>query len=199
MIKQSIYILSLIALVITTLIVSAGCSEKQKVDEVETTTPANNQENSVIAVVSPEEAGLLPEEKAQPAPEWVMPDLQEKEIFSSEFLGKVVILDFWDTWCPPCRKEIPGFVELQDKYSDKGLVVIGAAFGREGGDKVRAFAKKYKINYPTTFATPKVMQMFGGIQSIPTTFIIDRKGLVRGMHVGYVKKEVFEKEILALL
>lgn len=142
-------------------------------------------------------AGLLPADKAPEAPDWELKTVDGGTMKLSDHRGKVVILDFWDTWCPPCRAEIPGFVEMQKKYGDK-LVIIGAAFGNEGPEAVKSFIKEYGMNYPVVYVTAQVNQMYGGIQSIPTTFVIDKNGKARGMHVGFAEREVFEKEVEAL-
>jgi len=164
---------------------------KAKLQENQATSPSNTSPLQDIDIV--------PEEKMQRAPEWTMMDLEGKTHHLSDYLGKVVILDFWDTWCPPCRKEIPGFIELQSKYSERGLVVIGAAFGRDGKEAVKAFSQQNGMNYSVVLTTPQIAQQYGGIHSIPTTFIIDPQGRIRTTHIGYVEKEIFEREILTLL
>jgi len=143
--------------------------------------------------------GLLPVDKAPMAPDWELEKADGGTMKLSDYRGKVVVLDFWDTWCPPCKAEIPGFIELQNEYADKGLVIIGGAFANEGPDAVRKFVADWKMNYPVVFITPEVNAAYGGIRSIPTTFVIDTEGRARGMHVGYAEKSVFEAEIKALL
>ena len=144
-------------------------------------------------------AGLVPSLKAPMAPDWTLKDTKGRTVKLSDFRGKVVILDFWDTWCPPCRKEIPGFIKLQEAYGGKGLQVIGAAIGQEGEAAVKKFAAEWKMNYPVVLAEPGVVREYGGIRSIPTTFVIDITGRARAMHVGYVDASTFEREVLALL
>lgn len=100
---------------------------------------------------------------------------------------------------PPCRKEIPGFIELQKQYGSQGLVVLGAAFGRDGREAVQKFADEIGINYTTLFANRKIAMDYGGINSIPTTFLIDSQGRVRSKHVGYVPKNIFETQVRQLL
>jgi peroxiredoxin len=147
---------------------------------------------------------------AKAAPDFSIPDLAGKTITLSDFKGKVVILDFWDTWCPPCRKEIPDFVTLYNENKDKGLVIIGLAFGREGKDKVVQFSKDKEITYPVVIATDKVVEDFGPFDGIPTTFIIDKKGNIiehisdedgkpADRYVGFTEKSEFEKVIAPLL
>jgi len=116
-----------------------------------------------------------------------------------QHLGKVVIIDFWDTWCGPCKREIPHFVELYDEYRDDGLEIVGVAFGRHGKDKVRAFGEQYKINYTNAIFNEEAGAMFGRPRSIPTTFIIDRNGQIAEKVTGFRPKEYFETRIRALL
>jgi thiol-disulfide isomerase/thioredoxin len=136
---------------------------------------------------------------ASKAPAWELKDADGKVVKSSDFDGKVVILDFWATWCPPCKAEIPGFVELQKQYGDKGLVVVGVSLDEQGPGVVKPFMKQFEMNYPVVMGDAKIVQDFGGIEAIPTTFVIDRSGNIATRHVGYVPKETFEKEITPLL
>lgn len=135
----------------------------------------------------------------QPAPAWELKDVNGKPVQSADFKGKVVILDFWATWCPPCRQEIPGFISLQKKYGKDGLTVVGVALDAEGAKVVAPFIKKNGINYPIVLGDDKVTRAFGGIEAIPTTFIIDREGNIVSKHVGFVPEATFEKEIKPLL
>jgi thiol-disulfide isomerase/thioredoxin len=136
---------------------------------------------------------------ASKVPAWELKDVDGKTVKSSDFDGKVVILDFWATWCPPCRKEIPGFVELQKQYGDKGLVVVGVSLDEQGPGVVKPFMKQFQINYPVVMGDAKIVQDFGGIEGIPTTFIIDRSGNVIAGHTGFTSQETFEKEVAPLL
>jgi thiol-disulfide isomerase/thioredoxin len=113
--------------------------------------------------------------------------------------GKVVIVDFWATWCPPCRQEIPGFVELQKQYGDKGLVVVGLSLDDEM-EAVKEFCKAQKVNYPVFVVGQDTTAAWGNIEAIPTTFILDKTGKKAGApRVGYHSKETFQKEIAPLL
>jgi thiol-disulfide isomerase/thioredoxin len=131
------------------------------------------------------------------APVWELKDPNGKLVKSSDFDGKVVILDFWATWCPPCKAEIPGFIELQKKYGEKGLIVIGVSLDEQGVSVVKQFMKEFGMNYPVVMGDVKLMQDFGGT-AIPTTFVIDRSGKIVAKHVGFASKEMFEKEITPL-
>ena len=133
------------------------------------------------------------------APAFTLSDLNGKAVNLSDFQGKVIILDFWATWCPPCREEIPHFIALYNKHKDKGLVVLGVALDNEGAAAVRPFAQAHGINYPLVIGDQKVTQAYGGIRGIPTTFVIDRKGRIVQKYIGYRDEQVFESAIQPLL
>jgi peroxiredoxin len=122
------------------------------------------------------------------------------DISLSAYKGKVILLNFWATWCGPCKAEIPGFVELMNQYKDQGLVVVGYSVDDEP-EKAAAFAKEYKINYPILLglAREDVQDAYGPIWGIPASFIISKDGRVCKKHLGIAPKAVFEKEIKALL
>jgi thiol-disulfide isomerase/thioredoxin len=132
------------------------------------------------------------------APAWELKDPDGKLVKSSDFEGKVVILDFWATWCPPCKAEIPGFIELQKQYGEKGLVVVGVSLDEQGPAVVKSFITQFGMNYPVVMGDAKIVQDFGGIRAIPTTFIIDRSGKIVARHIGFAPKETFEKKIIPL-
>lgn len=133
------------------------------------------------------------------APSWELPDLDGKTVRSADFKGRVVILDFWATWCPPCRAEIPGFIELQKKYQAQGLVIVGVAADQASADAIKSFVQKEGINYPVVQSDEKTEKAFGGIEGLPTTFIIDRGGRIVKRHLGFTDKADFENEIKPLL
>jgi len=136
---------------------------------------------------------------SMPSPAWELKGVDGKLVKFSDFAGKVVILDFWATWCGPCRMEIPGFIELQKQYADKGLVVVGVSLDQDGASVVKTFMDKTGIIYPVVLGDETIVCAFGGVEGIPTTFIIDRNGRIVGMHVGYTEKTEFESEIKPLL
>lgn len=131
--------------------------------------------------------------------DFTLPDLDSNQVTLESFKGKVVLLNFWATWCGPCKAEIPGFVELQGKYKDD-LVVVGFSVD-DPADKARAFAEEYKINYPVLLGLGRdeVQDAYGPIWGIPTSFLIGRDGRVCKKHMGIAPKAQFEKEIQALL
>jgi thiol-disulfide isomerase/thioredoxin len=134
-----------------------------------------------------------------PAPGWKLTDLNGRNVSFSDFRGKVVILDFWATWCVPCRVEIPHFVELQKQYGAKGLAVIGVSLDEQGPDVVKRFVKQFEVNYSMVIGNEKMAENYGGIVALPTTFVIDRQGRIVSQHIGYDEKAVFEREIQSLL
>ena len=112
---------------------------------------------------------------------------------SQDLKGKVVILNFWATWCPPCRAEIPDLVALQDKYRDQ-VVVLGISMDEGPAEDVRRFAEKYQVNYPVAMATPAIYQAFPGMASLPTSLIVDREGMVVQKHIGMLNAALTEEE-----
>ena len=139
------------------------------------------------------------EANAQKAYNFTLEDLEGATHKLSDFIGKVVIVDIWDTWCPPCRKEIPHFIELHNEYADKGFVMIGIAGARYGADAVRQFVEEYNIPYLNLLPKQEVFDGFGGIMSIPTTFVIDKEGYIYKKYIGYKPKTLFEKDIKLLI
>jgi peroxiredoxin len=138
-------------------------------------------------------------EVGAPAPEFHLPDLTGAQVASSSFQGKVVILDFWATWCPPCREEIPHLVNLQAKYRDQGLAIVGLSLDAGGARDVKPFAEEHDVNYTMLIANEEVAKAYGNITSIPTTFVIDRDGKIVRRFIGYTAPEVFEQAIQPLL
>jgi Peroxiredoxin len=131
------------------------------------------------------------------APDFSLADINGKTVSLSEFSGKVVILDFFASWCPPCRQEIPGFIELEQSYGAQGFAMIGVAVEAAGAAK--EFAGKTGINYPVLVDDGKVSDVYGPIRSIPTTFVIDKNGKIAKMYIGSHEKSVFEADIKELL
>jgi len=134
------------------------------------------------------------------APSWSLKDPEGRPVSSDQFKGKVVVLDFWATWCVPCRAEIPGYIELQRKYAADGLAVVGVSVDQDGAEIVKRFMKAHGINYTVVLAADSdITSAYGDVSSIPTTFIIDRAGQIRDRKVGMVPAGDFERRVLAVL
>jgi peroxiredoxin len=131
------------------------------------------------------------------APAFTLVDLAGKSVSLSDFRGKVVVLDFWATWCPPCRREIPDFINLQKQYAAQGVQIIGIALDEP--EKVQAFARDNGMNYPVLLGNDAISALYGGIEGIPTTFIIDKTGRIVNKFEGFRPRGTFEAEIKKLL
>lgn len=135
----------------------------------------------------------------QKAPNFSLKTENGKTIELSKLKGKVVIVNFWATWCPPCRAEIPGFVDLYKKYKNKGVEIVGIALDQGGWSDVSPFLKKNNINYPIVIGDDNITNDYGSIEAIPTTFIVDKKGFIAEQHIGFFEKEKLEKILQSLL
>jgi len=140
---------------------------------------------------------LPPAEVSSVAPAFMLSDVNGRQVSLAQFKGKVVILDFWATWCPPCKREIPDFIKLQSEYGSKGVQIVGIALDQP--EKVRAFARDNGMNYPVLLGTDGVSAHYGGVESVPTTFIIDKAGRIVTKYEGFISKETFESQIKKLL
>ncbi len=133
-----------------------------------------------------------------PVPQFTLKDLDGRSLSPADWKGKVVLLNFWATWCAPCRAEIPDLIKLQKKYEGK-LQIIGLSDDTGSADSVRDFVKKAGMNYPIAFASPELEAKFGGVMGLPTSFLIDPDGRVVQKHVGLRNPELYDVEIRALL
>jgi len=131
------------------------------------------------------------------APPFLLRDINGKIVSTADWKGKVVILNFWATWCPPCREEIPELVQLQAKYKDK-LEIVGVSEDDDDLEKVAKFAQQHGMNYPIVMATPELIADYGGVPALPTSFLIDPQGRVMQKHTGLYEYEVYEREVRAL-
>jgi len=132
------------------------------------------------------------------APDFLLSSLDGKPVSLVGAKGKVVLLNFWATWCGPCRAEIPDLVELQKRYADS-LQIIGLAVDVDDSTEVKAFAESFGVNYPIAVASDEVRIKYGGISALPTSFLIDPQGGIVQKHTGYSNPLLFELEIRALL
>ncbi len=132
------------------------------------------------------------------APDFTLPTPDGQDLRLSSYRGQVVLLDFWAAWCDPCREEIPHFVELQQKYGDRGLQIIGVSMD-DSPEPVRPFYQQFHMNYPVVMGTAKTGELYGGILGLPISFLIGRDGRIYAKHIGATDASVFEKEIKGLL
>src|SRR5512135_2959484 len=112
------------------------------------------------------------------APDFELKDINGKVVKLSDFRGKAVVLNFWATWCPPCKVEIPWFEDLQNQYRDQGLEVVGVALDDSSDKDIADFAKEMKMNYPVLLGKEETSDLYGGVEALPTTFYIDRNGKI---------------------
>ena len=140
--------------------------------------------------------------KTEPAPSIILPTLEGQLINLSDLQGKVVMLNFWATWCPPCRSEIPDFVELQSELGEKGLTIVGVSLDTDTPDAVKDFIQKNAINYQVLYAgeqAEEVVDKMGGIRGIPTTFLINRQGEIVKKVTGVLPKQAWQTAVSDLL
>jgi peroxiredoxin len=137
--------------------------------------------------------------KGAKAPDFTLKDSTGATVKLSDYRGKVVLLNFWATWCGPCQIEIPWFIEFQQQLKDKDFAILGVSLDEDGWTSVKPYLEKKKINYRVMIGTEEVSTMYGGVDSLPTTFIIDRDGLIASKHEGLVSKSEYLNEIVELL
>jgi cytochrome c biogenesis protein CcmG/thiol:disulfide interchange protein DsbE len=135
----------------------------------------------------------------QPAPDFTLNDSAGAPVKLSAYKGKVVLLDFWATWCTGCKVEIPWYVEFQDKYRKDGLAAIGVSMDDDGWKSVKPFLEEHKLNYSVVIANQDLTTRYGGLPSLPMTLLIDRDGKIAESHAGMVDKDAFENKIKTLL
>ena len=146
-----------------------------------------------------DDAAVRPAKDRKKAPEFKLKDSDGKTVSLAEYKGKAVLLNFWATWCGPCKVEIPWFIEFEQKFKDKGFAVLGVAMDEEGWEIIKPYITDKKVNYRILAGDDSTAQLYGGVESLPTTFLIDKNGMIAGVHVGLVSKSEYEKDILALL
>ena len=148
----------------------------------------------------PKETPIPAGEIGSRLPDFTLHDLHGHAISSADFHGKVVLVDFWATWCQPCKQEMPGYQKLLDRHGPQGFVVVGLKFDTmtDTEDPLK-FAKKIGVRYPLAVATDDLKQKFGGIEGLPTTMLFDRDGRLRQKIVGFEYTEVIEQDLKTLL
>ncbi len=133
------------------------------------------------------------------APPFALKDVSGNIYSSSRFAGKPTVINFFATWCPPCREEIPGFVEVYNKHREKGFELIGISLDTDTRKNLPGFLMSHRIEYKVLFGDLATARAYGGVSSIPTTFFIGKDGRIRNVHVGYIGKEDFDREVRKLL
>lgn len=167
--------------------------------KLSTSEAGSASESVIMAPATVESTSLSMQVDDTPAQDFTLTDINGQEIKLSAYRGKVVVLNFWATWCPPCRKEIPDFNELQAQYGDKGVQFIGVALDEEGLPKVKKWTSTNPVNYPVVIADATIKKSYGEMNAIPVTMLIDRQGIIRTKYIGMRQKAIVESMIAPLL
>jgi peroxiredoxin len=144
-------------------------------------------------------ATLKPDNERREAPDFALKDSDGKVVHLSDYKGKVVLLDFWATWCGPCKIEIPWFTDLQRKNKDRGFEVLGVSMDEDGWEAVKPFLADLEVNYRVVMGNDTTAQLYGGVDALPTTFLIDRAGKIAAVHVGLANRKDFVDGVEQLL
>jgi peroxiredoxin len=189
MLRNTRYSQVLVLVTIFLITLAAGCGGGDEAPTAE----AGSEAGTVA-----ESGGRVGAAKGDLAPDFTLKRLDGTALTLSDLRGKAVIVDFWDTWCPPCRRALPHLEELSQTYRDD-LVVVGVAFGQEGEAKVRSYVQERGLTFEMVLYDPEstILSDFGGIQSIPTTFLIDAQGVIREKWVGAADKASYENAVVA--
>jgi cytochrome c biogenesis protein CcmG/thiol:disulfide interchange protein DsbE len=151
-----------------------------------------------LSASRPVQAGVKPENMRKNAPEFILNNASGEAVKLSDFMGKVVLLNFWATWCEGCKVEIPGFIELQNEYKDSGLMVIGVSTDKDGWKVVKPFVEEKRINYTVLLGDDEICKLYG-VEAMPVTLFIDREGRIAASHEGVMNKAAGESEIKTLV
>lgn len=174
--ESTIFVIALVIILILT-----ACSNAD--------TKTSSQSPNTTASSS---AGQTSTDELKDAPDFTLAKMDGESFTLSDHEGKVVVLNIWATWCPPCRKEIPDFIEIQKEMRDDGVLFVGVSVDKEGWQVVRPFAKEYGINYPLVVDDGTIRQKYGPFRGIPTTFIINKKGKVEYVAPGMINREILQ-------
>ncbi len=144
-------------------------------------------------------AAVKAEKDRNTAPAFTLKDSHGRTVQLSDYKGKVVLLNFWATWCGPCKIEIPWFIDFEQRFKDRGFAVLGVSMDEDGWEAVKPYIESKKVNYRVVIGTDEVADLYGGVSSLPTSFVIDRQGKIASTHVGLVSKSVYQNDIEQLL
>ena len=151
--------------------------------------------SGVLMSKRPKPGQLVGEVKGQSAPDFELADLNGKPVKLSDYHGKAVVVNFWATWCGPCKTEMPWLVDLQQKYGPEGLQILGVAMDDSGKDTISEFANYMHINYPVLMGKEAVAQRYGNVQFLPATFYVDRNGKIVDRVFGIVDRSEIEANV----
>ncbi len=152
-----------------------------------------------LANPRPVQASVKSEKDRKPAPDFTLNDAAGKPVKLSDLRGKLVLLNFWATWCGGCKVEIPWFMEFQQTYRDRGLEVLGVSFDEDGWKAVKPYIEQKKVNYRMMIGNESLAALYGGVEALPVTFLIDKTGRIAATHTGLIDKGEYKTEIEALL
>jgi cytochrome c biogenesis protein CcmG/thiol:disulfide interchange protein DsbE len=144
-------------------------------------------------------ASVKPNKDRHEAPDFALKDADGKTVHLTDYRGKVVMLDFWATWCPPCKVEIPWLIDIERKNKDRGFAVLGVSMDDEGWEVVKPFMKEVGMNYRVVIGNDATAEIYGNVESLPETFLIDREGKIAAIHIGLASRKDFEDEVAQLL
>lgn len=144
-------------------------------------------------------SSVKPESQRRKAPDFALRDADGKLVRLSDYRGKVVLLNFWATWCGPCKLEIPWFIEFERQHKHRGFAVLGVSMDEDGWEVVKPYIRRFGVNYRILMGDDTVAQLYGGVDALPTTFLIDREGRIASVHVGLVSKSRYERDLAELL
>lgn len=190
---------SLLLLVILTI---GACSSKTDAQSADTTKTVQQAPAAIPETTIVQEGTPNPLQEATnrvEAPDFTLKTIDGKSFQLADYRGKVVVLNFWATWCPPCRQEIPDFVKLQKELGARGLQIVGISLDEDGPDVVREFMKEVKFNYPVIHDDGTTNNLYGPIEYMPTTYVIDRNGHARYFAGGMLTEEHLRPALEKLL